>query len=124
MADLMEAVTSLAKRRGIAFQSSEIYGGQRAAWEDGPPGVELRRDVAPLDSLPRQRPQPAPGKGAARHGRPDGGRHLPRETSGDRVPVERDLRRAAVVVGLRPARRRASTQRPNRMVALDGAAPR
>ena len=25
MADLMEAVTSLAKRRGIAFQSSEIY---------------------------------------------------------------------------------------------------
>ena len=27
MTDLMEAVTSLAKRRGIAFQSSEIYGG-------------------------------------------------------------------------------------------------
>ena len=29
MTDLMEAVTSLAKRRGIAFQSSEIYGGLR-----------------------------------------------------------------------------------------------
>jgi glycyl-tRNA synthetase (class II) len=27
MVDVMEALTSLAKRRGIAFQSSEIYGG-------------------------------------------------------------------------------------------------
>src|SRR5262245_703033 len=31
MADLMEAVTSLAKRRGIAFQSGEIYGGLRSS---------------------------------------------------------------------------------------------
>jgi glycyl-tRNA synthetase len=45
MIDLMEAVTSLAKRRGIAFQSSEIYGGLRSSWDYGPLGVELRRNV-------------------------------------------------------------------------------
>ena len=45
MTDLMEAVTSLAKRRGIAFQSSEIYGGLRSSWDYGPLGVELRRNV-------------------------------------------------------------------------------
>jgi glycyl-tRNA synthetase len=45
MADLMEAVTSLAKRRGIAFQSSEIYGGLRSSWDYGPLGVELKRNI-------------------------------------------------------------------------------
>jgi len=45
MADRMEAITSLAKRRGIAFQSSEIYGGLRSSWDYGPLGVELRRNV-------------------------------------------------------------------------------
>jgi glycyl-tRNA synthetase len=45
MADLMEAVRSLAKRRGIAFQSSEIYGGLRSSWDYGPLGVELRRNI-------------------------------------------------------------------------------
>jgi glycyl-tRNA synthetase len=45
VADLMEAVTSLAKRRGIAFQSSELYGGLRSSWDYGPLGVELRRNI-------------------------------------------------------------------------------
>ncbi len=45
MADLMEVVTSLAKRRGIAFRSSEIYGGLRSSWDYGPLGVELRRNI-------------------------------------------------------------------------------
>jgi glycyl-tRNA synthetase len=45
MADLMEAITSLAKRRGIAFPSSEIYGGLRSSWDYGPLGVELKRNV-------------------------------------------------------------------------------
>jgi glycyl-tRNA synthetase len=45
MPDLMDAVTSLAKRRGIAFQSSEIYGGLRSSWDYGPLGVELRRNI-------------------------------------------------------------------------------
>ena len=33
VADLMDAITSLAKRRGIVFQSSEIYGGLRSFWD-------------------------------------------------------------------------------------------
>jgi glycyl-tRNA synthetase len=45
MADLMDAITSLAKRRGIVFQSSEIYGGLRSFWDYGPLGVELKRNV-------------------------------------------------------------------------------
>ena len=45
MTDVMEAVTSLAKRRGIAFPSSEIYGGLRSSWDYGPLGVELRRNI-------------------------------------------------------------------------------
>jgi glycyl-tRNA synthetase len=45
MADLMDTITSLAKRRGIVFQSSEIYGGLRSFWDYGPLGVELKRNV-------------------------------------------------------------------------------
>ena len=45
MPDLMEAVTALAKRRGIAFASSEIYGGLRSSWDYGPLGAEMRRNV-------------------------------------------------------------------------------
>ncbi len=45
MTDLMDAITSLAKRRGIAFPSSEIYGGLRSSWDYGPLGVEMKRNV-------------------------------------------------------------------------------
>ncbi len=45
MPDLMDAITSLAKRRGLVFPSSEIYGGLRSSWDYGPLGVELRRNV-------------------------------------------------------------------------------
>ena len=45
MADLMSTITSMAKRRGIVFQSSEIYGGLRSFWDYGPLGVELKRNV-------------------------------------------------------------------------------
>ena len=45
MADLIDEIISLAKRRGIAFQSSEIYGGLRSSWDYGPLGVELRRNI-------------------------------------------------------------------------------
>jgi len=45
VADLMEVITSLAKRRGIAFPSSEIYGGLRSSWDYGPLGVELKRNI-------------------------------------------------------------------------------
>jgi len=45
MPDLMDAVTSLAKRRGFVFPSSEIYGGLRSSWDYGPLGVELKNNV-------------------------------------------------------------------------------
>lgn len=43
--DLMEKITALCKRRGFIFQSSEIYGGLGSAWDYGPYGVELKRNL-------------------------------------------------------------------------------
>ena len=40
-----EKLTSLAKRRGFVFPSSEIYGGAGSTWDYGPLGVELKRNV-------------------------------------------------------------------------------
>ena len=45
MPDLMDEIVSLAKRRGFAFQSSEIYGGLRSSWDYGPLGVELKNNI-------------------------------------------------------------------------------
>ncbi len=68
----IDAIVSLAKRRGFVYASGEIYGGTKSAWDYGPLGVELkdnikrqwwsymvrsRDDVVGLDSsviLPRQ----------------------------------------------------------------------
>ncbi|MCA9691339.1 MAG: glycine--tRNA ligase, partial [Myxococcales bacterium] len=44
-AELMQRVVSLCKRRGFVFQSSEIYGGLRSAYDYGPLGVELKRNL-------------------------------------------------------------------------------
>jgi glycyl-tRNA synthetase len=44
-AQLMEKIVSLCKRRGFIFQSSEIYGGLNGAWDYGPLGVELKRNL-------------------------------------------------------------------------------
>jgi glycyl-tRNA synthetase len=41
----MDKMTSLSKRRGFMFQSSEIYGGLGSTWDYGPLGVELKRNV-------------------------------------------------------------------------------
>ena len=41
----MAKMTSLCKRRGFIFQSSEIYGGMGSVWDYGPLGVELKRNV-------------------------------------------------------------------------------
>ena len=40
-----EKIVSLCKRRGIIFQSSEIYGGLGSTWDYGPLGVELKNNV-------------------------------------------------------------------------------
>jgi glycyl-tRNA synthetase len=41
----MERIVSLCKRRGLVFQSSEIYGGINGFWDYGPLGAELKRNV-------------------------------------------------------------------------------
>ena len=41
----LDLITNLAKKRGFVFQSSEIYGGLRSAYDYGPLGVELLRNV-------------------------------------------------------------------------------
>lgn len=41
----LDAVISLAKRRGFVFQAGEIYGGSRSAWDYGPLGVELKENI-------------------------------------------------------------------------------
>jgi glycyl-tRNA synthetase len=44
-AELMEKIVSLCKRRGLIFQSSEIYGGLNGFWDYGPLGAELKRNI-------------------------------------------------------------------------------
>ena len=44
-AQRMEKIVSLCKRRGFIFQSGEIYGGLNGAWDYGPLGVELKRNL-------------------------------------------------------------------------------
>ena len=44
-ADTMQKIVSLAKRRGFVFQSSEIYGGLKSAYDYGPLGAELKRNL-------------------------------------------------------------------------------
>ncbi len=43
--DLMNKLTSLCKRRGFVFQSSEIYGGVGSVYDYGPLGVELKNNL-------------------------------------------------------------------------------
>jgi len=42
---LMEKITSLCKRRGFVFPSSEIYGGLQGFWDYGPLGAELKNNI-------------------------------------------------------------------------------
>jgi glycyl-tRNA synthetase len=43
--DVMKKLVALCKRRGFVFQSSEIYGGLKSAYDYGPLGVELKRNL-------------------------------------------------------------------------------
>ena len=43
--DLMKKLVSLCKRLGFVYQSGEIYGGLQSAWDYGPLGVELKRNI-------------------------------------------------------------------------------
>ena len=44
----MEAIISLAKRRGFIYQGSEVYGGLSGTWDYGPLGVTLKRNILQL----------------------------------------------------------------------------
>ncbi|HYE08288.1 MAG TPA: glycine--tRNA ligase [Planctomycetota bacterium] len=44
-ADLMKKLVALCKSRGFVFQSSEIYGGLKSAYDYGPLGAELKRNL-------------------------------------------------------------------------------
>ncbi|MFB6226268.1 MAG: glycine--tRNA ligase [Candidatus Paceibacteria bacterium] len=45
MADLMQDIKSLCKRRGFIFQGSDIYGGLANTWDYGPMGAQLKKNV-------------------------------------------------------------------------------
>ncbi len=45
-ADLMSKLVALCKRRGIIFQSSEIYGGFNGFWDYGPNGAPMRMAIS------------------------------------------------------------------------------
>jgi glycyl-tRNA synthetase len=44
----MEAIVSMAKRRGFIYQGSEVYGGLSGTWDYGPLGVTLKRNIMQL----------------------------------------------------------------------------
>jgi glycyl-tRNA synthetase len=46
--NLMDTLTSLAKRRGFIYQGSEIYGGLAGTWDYGPLGVALKNNIKNL----------------------------------------------------------------------------
>ncbi|MDP1629000.1 MAG: glycine--tRNA ligase, partial [bacterium] len=48
MADLMDKIVSLCKRRGFIFPGSEIYGGLSGTWDYGPAGVLLKKNIKDL----------------------------------------------------------------------------
>ena len=45
VASIIDTVANVAKRRGFVFQSGEIYGGTKSAWDYGPLGVELKENI-------------------------------------------------------------------------------
>lgn len=44
----MEAIVSLAKRRGFIYPGSDVYGGLSGTWDYGPLGVQLKRNIMNL----------------------------------------------------------------------------
>src|SRR3954468_16243806 len=45
VASIIDTVANLAKRRGLVYQSGEIYGGTKSAWDYGPLGVEHKENI-------------------------------------------------------------------------------
>src|SRR5262249_62244669 len=45
VASVIDTVVNLAKRRGFVYPAGEIYGGTKSAWDYGPLGVELKKNI-------------------------------------------------------------------------------
>ena len=45
MANIMDSIVSLCKRRGFVFPGSDIYGGLANSWDYGPLGAQLRKNI-------------------------------------------------------------------------------
>src|SRR5207247_7764785 len=75
-----------------------------AALMDGPAGIMAGTPAAA-----------ASGRERKRGGRPDGRPHLPGQAPGDRLPIQRDLRRPPFLLGLRTARGGAQAKHPVRV---------
>ena len=43
--NLKDKITSLSKRRGFIFPSSEIYGGIANTWDFGPLGIAIKNNI-------------------------------------------------------------------------------
>ncbi len=41
----LDVISSLCKRRGFIFHSSEVYGGINGFWDYGPLGCEMKRNI-------------------------------------------------------------------------------
>jgi len=48
IADKMDKIVSLCKRRGFVYPGSDIYGGLANSWDYGPLGVELKNNIKAL----------------------------------------------------------------------------
>ena len=115
--DSMEKLVSLCKRRGFIFPSSEIYGGLNGAWDYGPLGVELKRNLkqAWWDDMVAHHDETAQsGRSAVavRHGR---ARQLDADEP-EGLGGERPRRRFQRSDGRRPRDARALSRRPARGV--------
>ena len=67
----LDVVSSLCKRRGFIFHSSEVYGGINGFWDYGPMGCEMKRNITALGRETSVRAVHAPSEKALDHITPD-----------------------------------------------------
>ena len=122
-----DGLPTTSRFRQIYGQPPEPWSGDhsaagRAADPQRPPGLSLAHAPASVGShMPADR-QPDGVLPMARRTDRIGHDRQPQQAPRPRLPVQRDLRRAAGRLGLRPARRRAEEQRQAAVVEVDGAA--
>ena len=118
--DLMDRVVNLAKRRGLVFPSSEIYGGFRSTWDYGPLGVLLKRNVK--DAWWRSHGAAARRRRRPRRRHPHGAQGLGGERA--RRHLHRPARRLPQLQGALPRRPAARVRARARTAARRTPSPR